>query len=247
LKFVQRPPGSTPAKVEELEPGDTDPEPSPAPASDNALRAAAHLKPALSTLESVRLGESTVASCQDDQRQAVAVCDRPNLVGLIEEPVAKLARCDAAEGVSGMLSLGLELNFERGHVTRVKAGQSTTLSKAKTALLVACAEDVVVGTPLGHVAHEHAAYWLYYQIHFLPPGSPMTSGAEAAEVIEASGQATVGWKTAVVRDGPSRQANISAKLLYGTRIQVTGRSGDWYRVNYDGKSVGWLHRKAIGM
>jgi SH3 domain-containing protein len=249
LKFVQRPPGSTPAKAEELEPlpGDTDPEPSPAPTSDTGLRAAAHLKPALSSLESVRLGESTVASCQDDQRQAVAVCDRPNLLGLIEEPVAKLARCDAAEGVSGMLSLGLELNFERGHVTRVKAGQSTTLSKAKTALLVACAEDVVVGTPLGNVAHEHAAYWLYYQIQFLPPGTPMTSGAIAAEVIEASGQATVGWKTAVVRDGPSREANISAKLLYGTRIEVTGRLGDWYRVNHDGKNVGWLHRKAIGM
>jgi hypothetical protein len=250
LKFVQRPPGSAPAKVEELEPtpNETDPEPSPAPSSDNALRAAAHLKPALTTLESVRLEESIVASCRDSERRAVAACDRPNLVGRIEEPVAKLARCDAAEGVSGMLSLGLELDFERGHVTRVKAGQSTTLSRAKTALLVACAEDVVVGTPLANVAHEHAAYWVYYKIRFLPPGSPMTSTGDAsAELIEASGQATVGWKTAIVRDGPSRQAKIAAKLLYGTRIEVTGRMGDWYRVSYDGNSVGWLHRKAIGM
>jgi hypothetical protein len=105
-----------------------------------------------------------------------------------------------------------------------------------------------VGTPLENVAHEQATYWQYHRLHFLPPGSPMTSSAEAsAEVIEASGQATVGWKTAVVRDGPSREAKISAKLLYGTRIEVTGRLGDWYRVSYEGNSVGWLHRKAIGM
>jgi hypothetical protein len=255
IKFVQRPPGSSAPKLEELEPPapapDPDPPaaPTPEPKPGVELRAAAHLSPNPSESESVRLGESRVESCHDTAGQPLQTCDKPNLSGLIEESIAKLARCEAAEGASGDLSLGLHLDFERGHITGVKAGQSTTLSKAKAAALIACAEDVVVGTPLEHVAHEHPGYWLYYRAHFLPPGSALLSpSANPAEVVAASGQGTIARKTALVREAPSRQSKIAARLFYGTRVNVTGRAGDWYRVSYaGGNSVGWVHRTAIGM
>ena len=255
INFVQRPPGSSPAKADESEApaldGEPEPGPSPSPKSepDDAVRAAARIVPTLTSLESVSIEQSVVASCHDAAQPAVASCDKPNLVGIIEAPLGKLARCAAAEGASGVLSLGLELDFDRGHVTRVKAGASTTLSKDKSAALVTCAQDLVVGTPLEGVDHKHASYWLYYLIRFLPPGSPVetASAPSAEEVVSASGQGTIGWKTAVVREAPSRSAKIAARLLYGTRVNVTGRMGEWYRIDHDGGSIGWVHRKAIGM
>lgn len=253
LTFVQRPPGSTPAAKPEDEapPLDVEPEPSPRPAPSSeptdAVRAAAALKPAVTSDETVRIESSVLGSCRDDGK-AVSSCDTPSLRGLIEEPIEKLAHCDAAEGAAGVLSLGLWLDFEKGHVTQVKTGQSTTFSKEKADALVTCAKDHVVGTPLDGVAHKYAAYWLYYQVRFLPPGSPMDlAGAPPADVvISASGQGTIGWKTAIVRQGPSSQAKIAGRLLYGTRVNVTGRVGEWYRIEHGG-STGWVHGDAIGM
>ncbi|HWO14073.1 MAG TPA: SH3 domain-containing protein, partial [Polyangiaceae bacterium] len=145
-----------------------------------------------------------------------------------------------------LLSLGMYLDFSRGHIAKVKAGQSTTLSKEQTAKLVGCAEENVVGTALDGVAHEQARYWVYYVVRLLPAGSPVGS-PPAAEVVSASGQATVGWQTAIVREGPSSQAHVAARLAHGTRVSVTGRAGDWYRIARSGKVMGWVHREALGL
>jgi hypothetical protein len=253
LTFVQRPPGSTPAAKPEDEapPLDVEPEPSPprAPSAEpkDAVRAAAALKLAVTTDETVRIEGSVMGGCSDDGK-AVSSCDTPNLGALIEESIEKLAHCDAAEGAAGVLSLGLRLDFDKGHVTQVKTGQSTTFSKEKADALSMCAKDHVVGTPLDGVAHKYAAYWLYYRVRFLPPGSPMdlAEAPPADVVVSASGQGTIGWKTALVRQGPSSQAKIAGRLLYGTRVNVTGRVGEWYRIEHGG-STGWVHGDAIGM
>jgi SH3 domain-containing protein len=257
MKFVQRPPGSSAPKLEELEPPAPTPEPepeprpgpSPEPTPGPEQRAAAHLQPNSTAYEGVRLGESLVESCYDERSQALARCDKPNLGGVLEDLIAKLAGCEAAEGASGELSLGLELDFERGHITRAKAGQSTTLPRAKSAALLACARDMVVGTALERVAHEHRRYWLYYRVRFLPAASPLPGPkVKPADVVGASGQGTIAHKTALVREAPTRQAQIADHLLYGTRVNVTGRAGDWYRISYSGGNrVGWVHRTAIGM
>jgi SH3-like domain-containing protein len=37
-------------------------------------------------------------------------------------------------------------------------------------------------------------------------------------------------------------------VLSGTRVSVSGRNGDWYRIKYDAKGgEGWVFRTAIGM
>jgi hypothetical protein len=63
-----------------------------------------------------------------------------------------------------------------------------------------------------------------------------------------NGQATIVWKAAVVRESPSSGAETRDRLLRGSRIAVTGRKGDWYRVKY-GRPVrtGWVHHKALGL
>lgn len=244
LSFVQRPPGSNtkPLEVEPSAPPEADP---------NATLEvpAALVAPLLTTREAVRIESQKVQSCQGDAGEQVARCDQPNLDGVIEAPIARLAECDAADAASGVLSLGLYLDFSRGHVTRVKAGQSTTFSKPAAARLIACAEDILVGTTLDEVEHEHGRYWLYYSVRFLPPGSPIDAASAPAStaVVSATGQATIGWTTAIVRESPSPRATVSTRLAFGTRVNVTGRSGDWYRIERAKESLGWVHRKAIGM
>lgn len=248
LDFVQRPPGSTPKAVE-AEVIASEAESSGSALATPGETAASSVAPMLTTSEAVRIESRVVESCQGDAGEAVARCDEPNIDAVIEPPIAQLAACDAAEGLSGVLSLGMYLDFARGRVTRLKAGASGTLPKQKTAALMACAEEKVAGTALDDVEHEHGRYWVYYLVRFLPPGSPIdpASAPPPPEVVIASGQATIGWKTAVVRDSPSPRAKVATQLSYGTRVSVTGRTGDWYRVERAGKSLGWLHRKAIGM
>lgn len=245
LSFVQRPPGSNPTKPLDIEPA------LPPEADPNATLEvpAALVAPLLTTREAVRIESQTVQSCQGDAGERVARCDQPNLDDSIEAPIARLADCDAADAASGVLSLGLYLDFSRGQVTRVKAGQSTTLSKPTAARLIACAGDILVGTVLDDVEHEHGRYWLYYSVRFLPPGSPIdpASAPASAALVSARGQATIGWTTAIVRESPSPRAKVSARLSYGTRVNVTGRTGDWYRIEHANESLGWVHRKAIGM
>ena len=77
------------------------------------------------------------------------------------------------------------------------------------------------------------------------------AGAESElsdRLVAVSGQATVGWNAAVVRESPSGQAATLDRLLRGSRVAVTGRKGDWYRVKYGRPArAGWVHRKALGL
>jgi len=68
------------------------------------------------------------------------------------------------------------------------------------------------------------------------------------KLVTMSGQATIGWKAAVVRESPSGQAATLDRLKNGSRVTVTGRKGDWYRVKYGRPSrAGWVHRQALGL
>jgi uncharacterized protein YgiM (DUF1202 family) len=88
---------------------------------------------------------------------------------------------------------------------------------------------------------------VYYVVRLQPPDSSADRLPAAGKVVAASGQATVGWQTATVRDGPSSEARVAARLAYGTRVSVTGRAGEWYRIAHSGKVVGWVHRDALGL
>jgi Bacterial SH3 domain len=247
VNFVQRPPGSNASKPLDGMPVPPEVEPNGTAAPEEIP--AAHAAPLLSRREAVRIESQTVLSCQGNAGETLDRCDAPNLADVIEGPIATLADCDAAKAASGVLSLGLHLDFSRGHVTAVKAGQSTTFSKQTTSRLLRCAEARVVGTALDDVEHEHGRYWVYYLVRFLPRGSAIDPASAPASdaVVSASGQATIGWTTAVVRESASPHAKIAARLAYGTRVSVTGRAGDWYRIEHGGKRIGWIHRKAIGM
>jgi hypothetical protein len=257
LDFVQRPPGSKPLEPEEtdppaLDPEPTDLEPSPTPKPgaprprEDAVRAAASVAPLLTEREGLRIEGKEVTSCKDRDRAVRGPCDAPQLDPVLAEPLRALTECDAAQGVSGLLSLGLELNFGRNQVMSVRSGHSS-LSEHATAGLLECAESRLLGKSLAGVEHRHGSYWLHYRIRFVPPGSPLEAGAEAERMVAMSGQATIGTKAATVREEPSRQAPIVDRLQYGARVDVTGRMGDWYRVKYGDGHAGWVYRRTLGL
>lgn len=242
--LIQRPPGSDKKdeqREREVAP-ERDPEFGAPPKSEPKARAVPVAR--MAPLATASIGSTVVVSCRTGAGRRLSNCDEPNVLAVLTAPIEGLVYCDAAEGASGVLSLGLELDFGRGYVMRAKSGQSTTLPRAQAAALIECAESQVVGTRIAGAAHDHASYWVYYMVQFAPPGA----AGDGPQIIPASGHGTIGWKTAVVRGEPSRQGKILAQLLYGTRITVSGRVGDWYRIDYDGRgSSGWVHRKALGL
>ena len=80
------------------------------------------------------------------------------------------------------------------------------------------------------------------------PGCAGGSRGTGEEGTPASGHATVSWDVALVRATPARDGEVRARVLSGTRVVVTGKNGDWFRIKYDAKgNQGWVYRTAIGM
>jgi hypothetical protein len=275
LDFVQRPPGSVPVKSEDNDPPPPDGEPDSKPSETpkpvpgvvtpaaDVVRAAAHLAP-LPPLDPgvanerrevsanpsvVRSEGSVVSSCRDGRRTLQSgSCDNPALEGSFAAAFANLGRCGMSRSTAGVLSLGLDVDFKRGRVTGVRAGQSTTLPRDAANALLACAKKKLLDAGLERVQHNHEAYSVYFQLRVAPPGSTLRSAPAPSATVTASGQATVASSLAVVRDGASLDARMLQRLQYGARVSVTGRRGDWYRINYDGHgATGWVHRKALGL
>lgn len=218
-----------------------------AAAAEPAPQAVAATAPA--SKENFSVGQGEVASCRDGKKKQEQ-CDPIDFDGVARGRIATLAACDAANDISGVLSLGFELDFEKDRLAGVQAGKSTSLTQKDTDALLACLKQNLGEVSLAGIKHKHARYTVYYKVEFKAEASddkkPMAEAA--ADAAPASGKATVAWDVALVRSGPARDKDVVARVLQGTRVNVVARSGDWYRVKYDAKgNEGWVFRTAIGM
>jgi len=204
-------------------------------------------EPALPDADRVKVGEMVVTSCRG--AQAPNECDAVAFDGIARTRLSTLAACPAGLGSTGVLSIGLDLDFEKNAVSNVRSGQSTSLDAAVASKLVECASKEFKTATLAGVKHEHLTYTVFYKVEFLPEATPAGSASEGNDegLVDASGRATVGWNVALIRKEP-RDGDVVARVLSGTNVVVTGRQGDWYRVKYDGKgNEGWVYRSAIGL
>jgi hypothetical protein len=214
------------------------PEPAPAPPP-----------PAPAQKENFTVGAGEVASCRDGKKRHEQ-CDPIDFDGVARGRIATLAACDAANDVTGVLSLGFELDFEKDRVLGVQSGKSTSLTQKDADALLACLKQNLGEVSLAGVRHQHQRYTVYYKVEFKGEvGADKKPEPELApDAAPASGKATVAWDVALVRSGPARDKDVVARVLQGTRVNVVARSGDWYRVKYDAKgNEGWVFRTAIGM
>jgi hypothetical protein len=200
----------------------------------------------------VRVGEMVVTSCRDSEGDNQRDCGSLDLKTALNAKLVALGTCEAAQGIEGTLSLGLDLDFAGKTIVGLKTGRSTTLPAPTARKLVDCARSQFSNVTLEGVEHRHAQYTVFYLLSFTPPSAP-SPGAETEpgsddQLVKASGRATVSWAVALVRDAPSTKGAVAARLLAGTRVVVTGRKGNWCRIQYDAKgSEGWVYRTAIGL
>lgn len=197
-----------------------------------------------------------VVSCKSKDGGRETHCDTPAIDAVVEDPLRALIACDAAQGVRGILSLGFDVDFGNNKFDDFVAGKSTTLPSSVAKQLVRCAEKELSRVSLEALSHLMQSYRVFYRIEFggeptkSPPRNEEKGGADApasGEVIAASGRVTVTWEAALVRAKP-KDGEVLARVLGGTRVTVTGRQGDWYRIKYDAKgSVGWVFKASIGL
>lgn len=213
--------------------------------------------PELPPPERVLVSDVQVASCKDEHGKRAQTCDRVDFDRVAREHLRELSACPGTEDATGVLSLGFELDFEGDKIKSIQSGKSTSLEQDKVDRFLACARERFANVSLAGIPHERRSYTLFYRLELLlAPGSKagksQTAEAEGAaaelEATPASGRATVSWDVALVRATPARDGAVRARVLSGTRLIVTAKSGDWFRVKYDAKgSQGWVYRTAIGM
>jgi hypothetical protein len=201
--------------------------------------------------EPFSIGAGEVTSCRGSDGKRLGSCDPLEFDSVARARLATLAACGATARARGILSVGFDLDFERDRVVGVQLGKSTTVAEQDARALIACLNETLGEVSIASIRHAHTRYTIFYRLDFKEPAALAATAATAAgreAVTPASGRATVSWDVALVRSGPSREAGVVARVLSGTRVTVTGRQGDWYRVKYDGKgSEGWVFRTAIGM
>jgi hypothetical protein len=199
-------------------------------------------------LFSVSTGE--VTSCRDERGKRLERCDPLDFDVIARGRIATLAACEAAKRASGVLSLGFELDFKKDRVLGLQSGKRTTLASNDVEALLTCLKQNLGEVSLGGIRHEHERYTVYYRVEFAADDPQKKDKAELSDVdvTPASGKATVAWDVALVRSQPRREGEVVARVLSGTRVSVSGRNGDWYKIKYDTKGgEGWVFRTAIGM
>ncbi|MEI9940777.1 MAG: SH3 domain-containing protein [Pseudomonadota bacterium] len=206
------------------------------------------------SLDRLQISEPQFLTCKENGKRHKDECDHIEFDRLARPHIQALATCAGADKLLGVLSLGFDLDFTSQAVKNIKSGKSTSFTEPETQTLIDCEKKEFANVSLVGIAHKHEAYSVFYKVEFPKADVDKTESAAVgadvapAEVTEASGHATVAWDVALVRSSASRDGAVVARVLQGTRISVTGRRGDWYRIKYDVKgSVGWVYRTAIGM
>jgi Bacterial SH3 domain len=206
----------------------------------------------------VLVSDVQVSSCRNEHGKKSQSCDKVDFDRVAREHLRELSVCPGTEAASGVLSLGFELDFANDKIKSIQSGKSTSLEQDQVDRLLGCARERFAKVSLVGIPHEQKSYSLYYRLELIAPvdaESAKTSApadapsAEAEpEASPASGRATVSWDVALVRAEPTRDGEVRARVLNGTRVVVTGKKGDWFRIKYDARgSQGWVYRTAIGM
>jgi hypothetical protein len=199
----------------------------------------------LTPADLLEISEPQVTSCRDAKDKPLKECNDVNFDELFHAPLLSLTTCPGSNGVFGTLSLGFEASFQQQKVQKIESGKSTNLPEAVLSQLMKCAEEQLGAVPLTKTRASAASYTIFYKLLFK---SAEVAASEAESTVQASGIATVEWRTALVRDEPDGEAPVRARVLAGARLTVTGRRGDWYRVKYDAKGrEGWTHGAALGL
>jgi hypothetical protein len=184
-----------------------------------------------------------VTSCRDAQGNPVKECGEFDARGLLGPALRALGTCPAAENAVGKLSVGVDVDLKARRISEPKSGRSTDLPGPVTRGLLACVARQLEGVQWKGLEGAQPSYTVYALVEFKRPEQ-----VQAQAIVAASGSATVRWNVALVRAEPDTKGKVRARLSSGTRVIVSARQAEWYRISYDTKGgEGWVHGAAIGM
>jgi hypothetical protein len=210
--------------------------------------------------EMVVVGPGKILKCWDKRDKKVDDCEK-----LLFDPIAvkrlqDLAKCPAALGLAGRVSIAFEIAFDKKEVqvkSTKRGASSTSVPSSTVAGVVKCAAKDFANVSLEDVPHKHRRYSLAYGLTFYPPGkhpeiapqpdasdSDPAAGATTSET-EVSGSAIVVQDTALLRKTP-KDGDVVARVVRGTKVKLLGKQGDWYKIE-SGSKAGWVYRGAIGL
>ena len=95
------------------------------------------------------------------------------------------------------------------------------------------------------VATQGTASGNLYSTVYVSTPSPSSSAASAAPAVsKPSGNAYITGNNVRFRSGPSMSSSILGEFFYGNSVTITGTSGDWTAVSYNGKD-GYVYSKYV--
>jgi hypothetical protein len=227
----------------------------PVLAAAPAVASVAPAPAAPSADQGIMVGPGAILSCRDSKDEMKDGCGSLEFDPIAVPKIKALSQCPAASSAQGKLSIGFDVDF-RKRAARVLLGKSTTLPRDKAEALVKCADTSFDKVSLGAVPHEHRRYTVFYTASFAGQSKtaeptndkPAVEGPVAGTTTSespASGNSTVTWDVAIVRETPKTGA-IVGRVLRGSKVKVLAHQGEWYRVQY-GSIIGWVYRGTIGL
>lgn len=209
--------------------------------------------------ELVVVGAGKIVRCSDKKDKHVDDCEKLQFDPIAVKKLKELAKCPSAIGLSGKMTIGFEVNFEKKEVQVQKAKKgSTTLPSTTVNGILQCGAREFANVSLDEVPHKFRRYTLSYALTFYPPGKhpeeaedgkQSEDGGGAAgsttDETEATGNAVVSVDAAPLRKEPKGKEKVG-RLVRGTKVKILARQNDWYKVD-SGSSVGWVYRSAIGL
>jgi hypothetical protein len=197
----------------------------------------------------------------------------PGVDALVMPRVRKISTCSGVEGQTGKLSLIVNADFASGRFW-YEVGKSSTLQNMDA--ITSCLKTSFHGVSTTATPHEHPRYTVAYTAVFAPgedeakahankdnkpeakakdapPSDQNEKTTETSPVQPASanaqnsGEATVAWEVALVRDAP-KTGGLVSRLPRGTKVKVGSSKDGWYQIKF-GESFnndGWVYRGAIG-
>jgi hypothetical protein len=194
-----------------------------------------------------------VLSCRNAKGKSLDDCDNPDFETVSGPRLKSLAKCPAALGLNGKLSIGFDLDFSRNRIKLVR-GKSTTVPAAASTGIFQCLETEFQKAKLDEVTHQQARYTIFYTVQFVPPGKaadiePAAEKRDPGDQEEAKpqeagiGSGQVVYDTVLVRDEP-KEGKVVARLVRGTRVELLSRKGGWYKIRF-GDREGWVYRGSV--
>ncbi|MFO0755322.1 MAG: SH3 domain-containing protein [Byssovorax sp.] len=229
--------------------------PLPAPVAS----ASATAEPAADNRELVVVAGGKIVKCFDKKDKKIDDCEKLQFDPIAVKKLEELSKCPSALGLSGKMTIGFEINFDKKEVqvTKAKKGGAGSLPSSTVNGILQCAAKEFANIALDEVPHKFKHYTVSYGLTFYPPGKHPEGEAQAGggdedgsagsttNESEASGTATITVDSAVLRKEPKSKEK-AGRLVRGAKVKIVGKQNDWYKVEADGKT-GWLYRSALGM